>query len=78
MTCSEWNTLKAQTEADLARATVELQAAELDTNAAQQDVMIAMNDLGSKQIIESQKQAEVDSKQSTLNYINMMMQMQGC
>lgn len=85
MTCAELQALKSQTEADLARAQVERDSAELDKDAAQVDldaanaaVMIAMNELGTKNIVLAQKQAEVDSKTMTLQYVNMMIQMQGC
>ncbi len=85
MTCAEWAALKAQTQADLARAQVDRDAAALDSQAAQVAsdaasiaMMNAMNDLATKNIVLSQKEGEVSSKSAMLMYIDMMMSMQGC
>lgn len=77
-TCSEFAAMKAQAEADLARAQVERDAAEIDVDAAQVAMMLAMNEWSQKQIFLSQKQAEVDAANNQVMFITMMMQSQGC
>lgn len=80
-TCSEYAAMKAQAEADLARAAraqVERDAAEIDVDAAEIAMTEAMNEWSQKQIFLAQKQAEVDAANNQVMFITMMMQMQGC
>ena len=77
-TCSEYAAMKAQAEANLAAAEVVRDAAEVDVDAAEVAFVLAMNEWSQKQIVLSQKQAEVDVLYNQVQFIEMMMQMQGC
>jgi hypothetical protein len=77
-TCSEYAAMKSQAEANQLIAEAELNVASAERTVAEASMALAMSELGTANINLATKQAVYDNYTSQIQFITMMMQMQGC